>query len=249
MSAGSTPPDRRPTTFHFWNTVLVLIPLVTMFTIVLGAASLVASLVDRSGRTSHACARLWSALILFVSRTRVVVRGAPPPRGTYVYASNHQSIYDIPIVFWSIRRQVRIIAKASLGRIPFLGWHLHLAGHLLVDREHPGPGILNRMRRLVADHASLIVFPEGTRSRDGTVARFKGGVFLLAIEHQLPIVPVSVAGSWRVMLKDSVTVHPGEVVVTIHPPVSTEGMTRANARELTERVRAIIESAATQVRG
>lgn len=244
MSAASTPPDRRRTTFHFWNTVLVLIPLVTVFTVVLGAASLLASLVDRSGRTSHACARLWSRLILFVSRTRVIVRGAPPPRGTYVYAANHQSIYDIPIIFWSIRRQLRIIAKASLGRIPFLGWHLRLAGHLLVDRENPGPGILKRMRRLVADHASLIVFPEGTRSRDGQVAKFKGGVFLLAIEHQLPIVPVSVQNSRHVMLKDFVTVRPGEVVVTIHPPVSTAGMTRANARELSERVKAIIEGAA-----
>lgn len=244
MSAASTPPDRRRTTFHFWNTVLVLIPLVTVFTIVLGAASLLASLVDRSGRTAHACARLWSRLILLVSRTRVIVRGAPPPRGTYVYAANHQSIYDIPIIFWSIRRQLRIIAKASLGRIPFLGWHLRLAGHLLVDRENPGPGILKRMRRLVADHASLIVFPEGTRSRDGQVAKFKGGVFLLAIEHQLPIVPVSVQNSRHVMLKGFVTVRPGEVVVTIHPPVSTAGMTRANARELSERVRALIESAA-----
>lgn len=241
MTARATPPDRRRTTFHFWNTVLVLIPLVTAFTIVLGAASLLASLVDRSGRASHACARLWSRLILLVSRTRVTVQGAPPPRGTYVYAANHQSIYDIPIVFWSIRRQLRIIAKASLGRIPFLGWHLRLAGHLLVDRENPGPGILKRMRRLVADHASLIVFPEGTRSRDGQVAKFKGGVFLLAIEHQLPIVPVSVRNSRHVMLKDFVTVRPGDVVVTIHPPVPTSGMTRADARELSERVRALVE--------
>ena len=244
MTAHPTPPDRRRTTFHFWNTVLILIPLVAIFTIGLGAASLVASLVDRSGRMSHACARIWSGLILFVSRTRVVVRGTPPPRGTYVYAANHQSIYDIPILFWSLRRQLRIIAKASLGRIPFLGWHLRLAGHLLVDRENPGPGILKRMRRLVADHASLIVFPEGTRSRDGRIAKFKGGVFLLAIEHQLPIVPVSVNNSRHAMLKDYVTVRPGDVVVTIHPTVPTAGLTRANARELSERVKAIIESAA-----
>ncbi|MDQ3169468.1 MAG: 1-acyl-sn-glycerol-3-phosphate acyltransferase [Acidobacteriota bacterium] len=244
MTARPTPPDRRRTTFHFWKTVLVLIPLVAVFTIVLGVASLVASLIDRTGRTSHACARIWSGLILFVSRTRVSVRGTPPPRGTYVYAANHQSIYDIPILFWSIRRQMRIIAKASLGRIPFLGWHLRLAGHLLVDRENPGPGILKRMRRLVADHASLIVFPEGTRSDDGKVARFKGGVFLLAIEHQLPIVPVSVKDSRHVMAKGFVAVRPGGVVVTVHPAVSTAGMTRANARELTERVRAIIEGGA-----
>ena len=244
MTAPATPPRRQRASVPYWNTVLILIPLVAIFTFVLGAASLVASVLDRSGRMSHACARIWSGLILFVSRTRVTVGGAPPPRGTCVYAANHQSIYDIPILFWSIRRQIRIIAKASLGRIPFLGWHLRLAGHLLVDRENPGPGILKRMRRLVADHASLIVFPEGTRSYDGKVARFKGGVFLLAIEHQLPIVPVSVKHSRHIMLRGSVTVRPGSVIVTVHPAVSTVGMTRANARELSERVRAIIENAA-----
>lgn len=244
MSESLAVPARPRTAPAFWNTVLVLIPLVTIFTIVLGTASLLSGLVDRSGRLAHGCARAWSRLILLVSRTRVTVKGDLPPSGTYVFASNHQSIYDIPILFWAIRRQLRIIAKASLGRIPFLGWHLRLTGHLLVDRERPGPGILKRMRGLVAQHASLIVFPEGTRSRDGVVGRFKGGVFLLAIEHQLPIVPVSVRGSREVMLKDYVTVRPGDVVVTIHPPVSTAGLTRADARELAARVKELVESAA-----
>lgn len=244
MSTRTTPAERRKTSLHFWNTILLLIPLVSIFTIVLGALSLCSNLVDRRGRLAHGCARLWSRLILFVSRTRVNVRGTLPPPGTFVFASNHQSIYDIPILFWSIPRQLRIIAKESLGRIPFMGWHLRLAGHLLVDRDNPGPGIFKRMQRLVADDASLIVFPEGTRSRDGAVARFKGGVFLLAIEHQLPIVPVSVEGSRHIMLKDYVTVCPGRVTVTIHPPVSTAGLTRADARDLAARVKAIVEGSA-----
>lgn len=244
MSTAGTPAARRKSSPHFWVTILVLIPLVSVFTMVLGALSLLSSLVDRRGRLAHGCARAWARLILLVSRTRVTTRGELPPRGTYVFASNHQSIYDIPILFWAIPRQLRIIAKASLGKIPFLGWHLRLTGHLLVDRDNPGPGILKRMRRLVAEDASLIVFPEGTRSRDGVVGRFKGGVFLLAIEHRLPIVPVSVAGSRQVMLKDYVTVCPGEVTVTIHPPVSTEGLTRADARALAARVQAVVESGA-----
>jgi 1-acyl-sn-glycerol-3-phosphate acyltransferase len=161
-----------------------------------------------------------------------------------VYAANHQSLYDIPILFWSIPRQLRIIAKASLGTIPFLGWHLRLAGHLLVDRDKPGAGILKRMRGLVAEHASLIVFPEGTRSIDGAVGRFKGGVFLLAIEHGLPIVPVSVRGSRHVMRRGDVRVRPGRVTVTIHDPVATTGLGRDDARALGERVKQIVESAA-----
>lgn len=228
--------------FAFWKTILFLIPVISVFTIVLGTASLVSGLFDRTGRAAHACARLWSRLILLVSGTEVEVRGALPPSGAYVYASNHQSIYDIPILFWSIPRQLRIIAKASLGKIPFLGWHLHLSGHLLVDRDKPGAGILKRMRLLVAEHASLIVFPEGTRSENGGVGRFKGGVFLLAIEHGLPIVPVSVKGSRHIMRKGDVTVRPGRVIVTIHDPVSTAGLGREDARALGARLKTIVES-------
>ena len=230
--------------FAFWKTVLFLIPVITVLTSVIGTIALLSGLVDRSGRTAHACARLWSRVVLFVSGTEVEVRGTLPPHGAYVYAANHQSIYDIPILFWSIPRQLRIIAKASLGWIPFLGWHLHLAGHLLVDRANPGVGIIKRMRALVTEGTSLIVFPEGTRSADGTVGRFKGGVFLLAIEHGLPIVPVSVKGSRNVMLKGHLAVRPGHVTVTIHEPVSTDGLVRDDARELGERVRTIVERAA-----
>ena len=87
---------------------------------------------------------------------------------TYVFISNHQSIYDIPVIFASLPFQLRIIAKESLGQFPFLGWHLIRAGHLLVDRRNPDrSGILNRWRRLVSDRLSLIIFPEGTRSADG----------------------------------------------------------------------------------
>ena len=230
--------------FAAWKTFLFLIPLVSLFTIALGTASLAAALIDRRGHASHACARIWARLILLVSGTRVDVRGTLPPPGTYVYAANHQSIYDIPILFRAIPRQLRIIAKSSLGRIPFLGWHLHLAGHLLVNREKPGAGVLKRMRALVAGNASLIVFPEGTRSTDGSVGRFKGGVFLMAIEHQLPIVPVSVLGSRHIMFRGQITVNPGRVVVTIHEPVPTKGLTREDARALGARVQAIVESAA-----
>ena len=159
---------------------------------------------------------------------------------TYVFASNHQSIYDIPIVFASVPVQLRIIAKASLGSFPFLGWHLQRTGHLLVDRKNPGAGVLKKMARLVGGARSLIVFPEGTRSTDGRVGRFKGGTFLLAIDNDLPIVPVSIARSRFVMLKGRLMTCPGDVVLTVHAPIPTAGVSREQARELADRVRAIV---------
>jgi 1-acyl-sn-glycerol-3-phosphate acyltransferase len=218
---------------------LYLIPAVTVYTIVLGTVSLVSSLFDRSGDVGHRCARAWARLILITTGVRVHVNGLErlDPSRSYVFAANHQSIYDIPIVFAVLPCQLRIVAKDSLGRIPFLGWHLQRTGHLLVDRSRPGAGVLKKMARLVGQHHSLIVFPEGTRSADGVVGRFKGGSFVLAHEAGVPIVPISIAGSRRVMQKGQLIVRPGEVWVTVHAPIETSAVARDAVRDLAERTR------------
>jgi 1-acyl-sn-glycerol-3-phosphate acyltransferase len=219
--------------------VFYLIPAVTLYTIVLGATSLVSTIVDRSGDFAHGCARAWAWLILKTSGVRVRVIGADRVdfSRSYVFAANHQSIYDIPIVFTSLPAQLRIVAKQSLGRIPFMGWHLHRAGHLLVDRQNPGAGVVKKMAKLVGQHHSLIVFPEGTRSVDGTVGRFKGGSFVFALDSGMPIVPISISGSRHVMKKGQLMVCPGDVTLTVHEPIDTGGIGRDGVRELADRVR------------
>jgi 1-acyl-sn-glycerol-3-phosphate acyltransferase len=229
--------------FHWWRTVLFLIPAITLYTIVLGAMSIGSSLFDRRGYFAHWCARTWSRLILLTTGVRTTVEGLErlTPGRTYVFVSNHQSIYDIPVLFWSLPYQLRIIAKESLGRFPVLGWHLRRTGHMLVDRRHPDrAAIFGWAGRLTSQGLSLIVFPEGTRSRDGQVARFKGGSFHLALEAGLPIVPLSLVGTRHVMLKDRLAVYPGHVRLVIHEPIDTSGLTGAHAKEFGERVRQII---------
>ena len=171
--------------FHWWRTVFFLIPAISLYTIVLGTLSLGSSLFERRGYFAHWWARTWSRLILATTGVRVEVAGLErlEPGRTYVFVANHQSIYDIPILFWALPYQLRIIAKASLGRFPFLGWHLRRTGHMLVDRSRPDRRkIFGWASRLTAEGLSLIVFPEGTRSRDGRVSRFKGGSFYLALQ-------------------------------------------------------------------
>ena len=227
---------------HWWRTVFFLIPAVSLYTIVLGTISLAGSLVDRSGDAGHACARAWAWLILRTTGVRVRVVGIEriDRSRSYVVAANHQSIYDIPIVFAALPLQLRIVAKDAIGRVPFLGWHLRRTGHLLVDRKSPGAGILKRMASLIGAANSLIVFPEGTRSVDGAVGRFKGGIFLLAIDSGLPVVPVSIARSRFVMKKGQLMVCPGEVTVTVHEPMATTGVIRDQARAFAERVRDVV---------
>ncbi len=213
-------------TFHWCRTVFYLIPAIGLYTVVLGTVSLLSSLWDRTGRFAHGCARAWSRLILVTTGVRVEVRGLEHlvPGTTYVFVANHQSIYDIPVIFWWVPFQLRIIAKESLGRFPFLGWHLRRTGHLLVDRTNPDrAGILRAWRGLLAQGLSLIIFPEGTRSADGRVGRFKAGSFMLAIEAGLPVVPIAVVGTRRVMRKGQLTARPACVEMTIHPPLATAG--------------------------
>jgi 1-acyl-sn-glycerol-3-phosphate acyltransferase len=228
--------------YHWWRTVFFLIPAIGVYTIVLGTISILSSFVDSSGDFGHKCARAWAWLILKTTGVRVATLGLEKLDSTksYVLASNHQSIYDIPIVFASVPLQLRIISKDSIAKVPFWGWHLQRTGHLLVDRKNPGAGILKKMAKLVSGARSLIIFPEGTRSVDGTVGRFKGGSFLLAIESDLPVIPVSIAGSRHVMLKGRLMTCPGDVTLTIHDPIPTAGIGRDGARELAERVQAIV---------
>ena len=225
-----------------------LIPAISVYTIVLGTLSLLSTFVDRKGHAAHWCARVWAWLILATTGVDVKVLGLDRIRRgeTYIFISNHQSIYDIPVLFASLPFQLRIIAKASLGRFPFLGWHLMRAGHLLVDRRNPDrSGILNRWRGLVAERISLIIFPEGTRSAEGQVAHFKAGSFLLALEAGLTIVPVTVCGTIHVMKKGRLMTCPGHVTLQVHEPIAApriESPSAGDARDLAMRIEAIVRS-------
>jgi 1-acyl-sn-glycerol-3-phosphate acyltransferase len=245
--------------FYWWRTVFFLIPAIVIYTIVLGTLSLVSSLFDRAGSFAHWCARTWSRLILVTSGVRVRAAGLERLEAgrTYVFVANHQSIYDIPCLFWSIPYQLRIIAKESLGSFPMLGPHLKRTGHMLVDRKHPDrAGIIGWASRLTSNGLSLIIFPEGTRSRTGMLGKFKGGSIMLAMQAGLPLVPISVIGSRHVMKKGELTTRPGRVQLIVHDPIATvaqEHPSTHDVRELANRVREMIrppvETEATALAG
>ena len=225
----------------FW-----LIPTIAIYTVVLGTLSLTSTLFDSRGYFAHRCARTWSWLILATTGVRVQIRGLErlEPGKTYVFVANHQSIYDIPVIFASLPYQLRIIAKHSLGSFPFLGWHLSRTGHLLVNRKkHDARAVFTWANALTAKGLSLIVFPEGTRSATGYVGAFKGGSLYPAVQAGLPIVPISIAGSRHVMKKGRLMTCPGEVELTVHDPIPTVAAAEPNIREvraLAARVKEVI---------
>jgi 1-acyl-sn-glycerol-3-phosphate acyltransferase len=199
--------------------VFFLIPAISVYTIVLGAASIVSSLFDRRGYFAHGCARAWSWLILKTTGVRVRVEGL-------------ERIEP---------------AKESLARFPVLGWHLRRGGHLFVDRRHPDrQGILKRWRALVSEGLSLIIYAEGTRSADGHVARFKAGSFLLAIEAGLPIVPLAIINTRKVMPKNRLRTEPADVTLVVHDAIQPPALpqpTVHDAKQLADRARAIVTAA------
>jgi 1-acyl-sn-glycerol-3-phosphate acyltransferase len=237
--------------YHWWRTVFFLIPAISVYTLVLGAASIVSSLWDRRGYFAHACARAWSWLILKTTGVVVTVEGVErlTPGRTYIFVANHQSHYDTPVVFSSLPFQLRIIAKASLATFPVLGWHLKRGGHLFVDRTRPDrAGILRRWRALVSEGLSLIIYAEGTRSADGRVGRFKAGSFLLAIQAGLPVVPLAIVGTGAIMPKGRLRTEPGRVTLVVHDPIEPPSIatpSAADAKALAGRVHEIVATTLT----
>lgn len=230
-----------PTLLNYLHSLLA-IPLIYLYTIVMGSISLTLSLYDPGGRRQHWCARVWCKMIARTAGARVRVHGAEhiEPDASYVFLSTHQSYMDIPAMLGYLPAQLRIAAKKILFRIPFMGWHLWRAGHIPIDRSSTQDAIKS-MRR-AADYLQrgicAFIFPEGTRSRDGLLHGFKKGGFKLALQAQVPIIPITITGTRRILPPDSIIFRPGPVDVYVDAPIPTAGLTDDDIEVLMQRVRA-----------
>jgi 1-acyl-sn-glycerol-3-phosphate acyltransferase len=160
--------------------------------------------------------------------------------GPYIFTPNHQSHFDIVALLGFLPGHNRFAAKTELFADPILGPVLRTLGMVPIDRDHPGDAI-RRLGALDGHSSSLIIFPEGTRTEDGTLLPFKKGPFVAAIELGLPVVPIAIRGSLAVMPKGGrLGIHPGRVEMHIDPPIPTRGLSYADRDELRDRVRASI---------
>jgi len=166
--------------------------------------------------------RAWGPWGLWLARARVRAEPLPAlPAGPIIFASNHESALDIWVLFKILPRSFRFIAKQELFELPIFGWYMSLGGHIPVDRRNHTKAVqsLRRAGETVRAGTSLIVFPEGTRSRDGFIHPFKKGPFVVAMEAGVPVVPVAISGSGRVTPKDVIAVVPGTIRVAVGEPV------------------------------
>lgn len=181
---------------------------------------------------------LWADSILKASGVRTVCHGLENlPAGNFVLCANHQSNFDALVLFRHIRRHFRYVAKKELLKVPLLGPALRRAGNIFVERTggDADKQKLNEAARAVRERVSVVFFAEGTRSDDGILRPFKKGAALMAIDAQVPLIPVAIAGTHRILEKGSMAIHPRPAALMIGKPIDTTGLTTDAREELTQR--------------
>jgi len=237
----------RPEAMTFWQrwfSNVLRAPFFFLGTGLFGTAALIASLWAKTGRTQHRIARVWARVCVWISGARLTVRGGENLRRhpVAVYASNHTSYMDTPVVFSTLPFQFRILAKKELWSMPFIGWYLNRSGQIAVDTDNPRATLssLSAGVKALKNGMSLFIFPEGSRTPDGELKTFLAGAAYLAIRAQVPVVPIALSGVYDLLPIHASHFFPCEVTLTAGEPIETVGMTIRQTDELTERLRAAI---------
>ena len=218
------------------------------YTFLFAASALLSTLLDASGRAYAFHARLWARLSLFLAGARVTLSGTEYiPAGPAIFMSNHQSNFDILTLLAIMPCQIYWVAKKELFEIPIFGASMRRGGYIPLDRSDGRRALksMDNAAAIIRSGKSVVMFPEGTRSKDLQLLPFKRGGFMLALRAGVPVVPVTINGSGRINPAGRTRLYRGEISVTLHPALlpSTQ-LSRAEAeKQLLEQVRDSISSA------
>ena len=199
-------------------------------------------LVPRLRGTDFSCSlarRFWAPGLMWAGRQKFVLEGTEHcPQGPAVYLSNHQGIPDIPMIY-CLPVTLRFVAKSTIKFVPFLGWYMLADRHVFIDRTKRSDAIrsLQRAAAQIRNGISVVMFPEGTRTRDGRIRPFKKGPFRLAIAAQVPIVPMALEGARNAWTRGQLWIRPGTLRLKLGAPISTQGLTTADTDALMMKVR------------
>ena len=241
--------NRRPNPLprlYRWRTNLIHVPVMAVVTAVCGSISLLVSFVDKRGRAQHRIARIWARALVWGTGCSLTVRGTENLRKhpVAVYASNHTSYMDTPVIFAALPFQFRILARRPLWSVPFIGWYLDRSGQIPIDTDNPhatlsslGVGV-----KALRSGMPIFVFPEGGRTSTGELRPFLSGAAYLAIRAQVPLVPIALKGVYDLLPIHAHHFYPGELTLTVGEPIKTTGMTPRQTDALTARLRDAIES-------
>ena len=214
-------------------------------TIVVCLTIIIISPFDKKGNTVHYIGKFWSLLNIFLSGTRLTIRGKEKINTnlTHIVMSNHQSLFDVWALIGKIPLQIRWIVKAEIRKIPIFGYTLERMGHIYVDRKKRAAAYisLETAAGKIKNGTSVIIFPEGTRSNDGHLLKFRMGGIIMALKSGVPILPVTVNGSRFVLPKNTLALMPGKIEVVVGDVIDASTYDENNKNELMEKIRSAIQ--------
>lgn len=227
---------------------LVLAPPFLLATAFFGCLALIASLFDKPGRKQHRIAQIWARTSVFFSGSRLQVYGIENiPAETSVFACNHTSYMDTPVVFASLPFQFRILAKKELWSLPFIGWYLNHSGQIPIDTENPRTTLSSFSKGVHTLRAGLnvFVFPEGGRTPDGELQPFLNGAAFLALRAQVPLVPIALIGVYDLLPIHTSHFFPAPngapLKLLFGRPIPTQGRSPRDSEALTTELREAIK--------
>jgi 1-acyl-sn-glycerol-3-phosphate acyltransferase len=186
--------------------------------------------------------RVWGRIMCALALTRIKINGNENinPNQSYIFVANHQSMFDIFLVYGYLNAKFKWIMKQEIRKTPLLGKACESMGHIFIDRSNPmraQKSLQEAQERLLQGHNSIFLFPEGTRSANGKVGRFKRGAFTIARDLHFPIVPITITGAYEALPKGPNYIIPGTIKMTIHKPIDTTHLTDENINETIDQVR------------
>ena len=214
---------------------------IILSTIFFGLLAITVSFFSKNGESVHSVARAWGKCILWVSGIRVQTHGFDPEVAgrSCIFMSNHQSNYDIPVLYGGLPVQFRWLAKAELFKIPIFGSGMSSAGYISIDRSNRKSAFksLAKAAEMIRNGTSVMIFPEGTRSSDGGLLSFKKGGFVLAVDAGVPIVPIMITGTHDIMPKGRLLISRRHVRIDVGQPIQSADYTRKTKDDLMLHVR------------
>lgn len=220
-------------TIFVWSCIVISALIISFF-------SVLSYPFDRKGKVVHRYARIWGRLALLANRVKVRMEGLEQleGEGPYIFMANHQGYYDIFALLGHLPFQFKWLAKKELFSIPLFGWAMGVAGYISVDREGTRETVkaMNEAAEKIRDGMSVVIFPEGSRSPDGSIQPFKKGGFTLAVKSKVPIVPIAITGSREILAKDQLTIAPGEIWLRVGRPIDTRNYSLKDRKLLMEKV-------------
>ena len=223
----------------------ILDPLIWLYTVVFGIASIPVSFFGNRERILHGFAHRWSELIMKTigAPVRIVGLEKIDTSKPYIYAVNHASALDIPLLYTYLPFQFRIAFKKELLSYPIVGWHLKRSGQICIDRENPGTAIgsVRAALRALSNGIPLVIFPEGGRSHDGVIKPFLAGAFFLALTAHVDVVPVALVGTFEMLPMDTYHIKSRPLEMRVGAPISTADLNRQDMEVLSSRVQKAME--------